>query len=221
MKTITFVRWAALGALMLAPLVARADNDKDRTSDEASKDKDRDKTSDENMPNKKGTTTTMKSAKLTDSEMQVIAHVHHVNQMEIDAGKMAQKKGSTQAIKSYGEMLVKDHQQNDRDLTSLTKKHGQAIPMEKATNETDKQAMQDQKDAMNKLGKLKGADFDREFLRMMVDGHDKELAKIDTEVGEVNNDDLQTLLKDMKPVLQRHADQARELMKNNAQAQNP
>jgi putative membrane protein len=222
MKIITFARWAALGALMLAPLAASADKDydkdKDRSADEATKDKDKDKTSDEAMP-KKGAK--MKEAKLNDSELQVIAHVHHVNQMEIDAGKMAQKQGSTQAIKSYGEMLVKDHQQNDRDLTSFAKKHGQAIPMEKATNEADKKDMQDTKDAMNKLGKMKGADFDREFLRMMVDGHDKELAKIDSEAAEVTNNDLQTMLKDMKPVLQRHADQARELMKNNAQAQNP
>ncbi len=203
MKIITFARWAALGALVLAPLAASADKESDKEKDRSAD------------------TTKMKEAKLTDSEMQVIAHVHSVNQLEIDLGKKAQKQGSTQAIKSYGEMLVKDHQQNDRDLTALAKKHGQAIPMEKATNEADKKDMQDQKDAVNKLAKMKGADFDREFLRMAIDGHDKELAKIDSEVGEASNSDLQILLKDLKPVLQRHADQARELEKTNAQAQNP
>lgn len=197
MKIQGFARWATLAALCFAPMVASA-NDKDTSS---TKD-----------------TSSMKDAKLSDAELQIVAHVHHVNQMEIDMGKLAQKSGSTQGVKSYGQMLVKDHSQNDRDLTAFAKKHDAKIPAEKIDNDADKKEAQDQKDAMMRLKNMKGADFDREFLRLMVDGHDKELAKIDTEVGQVNNSDLSTMLKDMKPVLQRHADQARDLQKNNAQA---
>ena len=197
MQIKTFARWATLCALCFAPLAASADDNKDTKSE---------------------TKTDTKSAKLADSEMQLIAHLHHVNQMEIDAGKIAQKNSSTQAVKSYGQMLVKDHQQADRDLTAFAKKHNQKIPAETANNDSDKKDLQDEKDAMARLKNMKGADFDREFLRMMVDGHDKELAKIDSEVGQVNDSDLATMIKDIKPVLQRHADQARDLEKNNAQA---
>jgi predicted outer membrane protein len=66
---------------------------------------------------------------------------------------------------------------------------------------------------------LKAAEFDKEFLNMMATGHDGELAKIDVAIGAATDPDLQTLLKGVKPVLQRHADQARDLLKD-AQASN-
>jgi putative membrane protein len=65
---------------------------------------------------------------------------------------------------------------------------------------------------------LKGADFDKEFLNMMVQGHEKVLAKVDTLSSSVANTDLQTMLKDLKPALQKHADQARDLQKSQPQA---
>jgi putative membrane protein len=164
------------------------------------------------------TKNTKDTAKLDTNELQVLAHEHSVNQMEIDAGKLAQKQGATQAVKSYGQMLVKDHTQSDRDITAFAKKHGQTIPAEKMTTDAEKKQMKDNMDAMNRLKNMKGADFDREFLNTMATGHDTELAKIDTFVGEVKNTELATMLKDMKPVLQKHADQARDLSKNNAQA---
>ncbi len=210
MKIKAFARWATLCALCFVPLAASA-NDKDKDKDTTSQ-SDTTKTTDTSA-NK-----TSKTAKLSDSELQVIAHLHQVNQNEITAGRLAEKTGSTQAVKSYGQMLVKDHQQSDRELMSFAKKHNQKIPAETAKNESDKKEMQDSKEAMNRLKNMKGADFDREFLRMMVDDHDKELAKIDSEVGQVNDSDLSTMIKDLKPVLQRHADQARDLQKNNAQA---
>jgi putative membrane protein len=164
---------------------------------------------------------TAKTQKLSDSEMHVLAHVHHVDQMEIDAGKLAQKKGSTQAVKSYGKMLVDDHSSNDKDIIAFAKKHGQKIGNEVPTTEAEKAEAKDAKDGMDRLKNMKGTDFDREFLTMMAAGHDKELAKIDTAIGQVIDHDLATMLKDMKPVLQKHADQARELGKSNAQASTP
>jgi putative membrane protein len=65
---------------------------------------------------------------------------------------------------------------------------------------------------------LKGADFDKEFLSMMVTGHEKVLAKLDSAMGTVQNDDLKTMLQNVKPTLQKHADTARDLQKTNPQA---
>jgi putative membrane protein len=159
-----------------------------------------------------------KKEKLTTAELQVLAHYHAVNLLEIDLGKTAMKKGSTQAVKSYGEMLVKDHGDSDKKMKDLAKATKQIIPAEKAATDAEKQEKADQKKQVAALKKMKGADFDRQYLQMMVDGHDKELAKIDTKIGEVQNSELADMLRAKKPVLQHHADQARELQNNNAQA---
>jgi putative membrane protein len=161
---------------------------------------------------------TAKKEKLTAAELQVIAHYHAVNLLEIDLGKAAKMKGSSQAVKEYGTMLVKDHTDADKQLKDLAKKTGQTIPAEKPATDADKQEMADTKKMAAQLKTKKGADFDKMYLQMMVDGHDKELAKIDTKVGEVQNNELAEMLRGIKPTLQHHADQARELQKNNAQA---
>jgi predicted outer membrane protein len=47
---------------------------------------------------------TAKKEKLSDADLPLIAHYHAVNLMEIDLGKLAAKRGTTPAIKQYGDM---------------------------------------------------------------------------------------------------------------------
>lgn len=163
-------------------------------------------------------TTDKTTAKLGEGETKTLAHVHHVNQMEIDMGKLAQQKG-TAAVKRYGEQLVKDHSANDKDVLALAKKKGVAkLPVDVPDTEADKTEHKQMMDDMAKLKTEKGADFDRDFLNLMVAGHEKELTKADTALTAATDTDVQDFLKAMKPVLQRHADSARDLQKGNAQA---
>jgi putative membrane protein len=157
------------------------------------------------------TTDTAKPAKLTASELQVLAHFHAVNLMEIDLGKAAQRLAKTDGVKQYGKMLVTDHTDADKKLVALAKKRGQMIPAEKPTTDTEKQDQKDAKAGAMKLKKLKGAEFDTAFLTAMVDGHEKELAKCDAKASEVQDTELGDMLRAMKPTLQMHADHAREL----------
>ncbi|HEX2691319.1 MAG TPA: DUF4142 domain-containing protein [Kofleriaceae bacterium] len=155
-----------------------------------------------------------KPTKLSEGDVTIISHVHHVNQLEIDVGKAALKSG-TESVKSYGNMLVSDHQSADKDLAALAKKHGlTTIPAEKPQTDEAKQEQKDTTKQVAHLKTLKGAEFDREFLAMMVTDHDKEVARIETSIGTASDPDLRTLLTSIKPVLQRHADEARNLQKN-------
>lgn len=156
--------------------------------------------------------------KLTPNELQVMAHYNELNRMEVELGKLAQKNGGSQAVKSYGEMLVKEHTENNQQLADLAKKTRQSIPKYKPATEAEKQEMAQAKKHAAELKKLEGRNFDREYLRLMVADHDKELAQIDTNIGKVQNEQLAELLRATKPMLAKHADQARELQKTNAQA---
>ena len=107
-------------------------------------------------------------------------------------------------------------------LYSPTSDHGplrrQSIPAAKPETQAEKQEMAEAKKQAAGLKKLKGADFDREYLRMMVTDHDRELAKIDTNMAKVQNAQLLDILSATKPMLQHHADEARELQKSSPQA---
>lgn len=156
--------------------------------------------------------------KLTDADTTILAHIHHVNLMEIDMGKLAQKRGSP-AVKRYAEQLVRDHQTSDTSVIAFAKTRGLAkIPDAKPATEAERNDMKTTMDAMAKLKTLKGADFDREYLTMMVDGHDKELVQTEPAMSTASDPELKKLLDGRKVTLQRHADGARELLKSNSQA---
>lgn len=194
----TFTRVLVVALLSSAPAVVSAD-------DTGAKAKPADTTK---------TTDTAKPAKLKDAELQVMAHYHELNQMEIDLNKVAAKKATSDGAKSYANMLVKDHTENDKALMALAKKTGQKIPAEKPASDVEKQEKAETKKMAAKLKTMKGADFERQFLQMMVTGHETELSKIDANIAKVENAELAESLKATKPVLQHHADEARSLQTN-------
>jgi putative membrane protein len=160
-------------------------------------------------------------AKLSADDVKIVAHLHHLNLMEIDLGKAAQK-SSNASVKSYGDTLVTDHGSADKDLMAFAKAHKlNMIPAEKPQTDAERQEKKEMAAAMARVKALRGAEFDREFLNMALTDHEKELTKIDTAIGSASNPDLQALLRDYKPVLQRHADQARNLQKEFESSSSP
>ncbi|CAN5914960.1 hypothetical protein BH11MYX3_BH11MYX3_29660 [soil metagenome] len=152
-------------------------------------------------------------AKLADEDVKLVAHVHHVNMMEVDMGKLAQQRGGAD-VKKYGQTLVTDHTASDKDLTAFAKTKGVAkIPTDVPMSDTEKQDMKDGMTKMGELKRMKGAEFDRQFLMMMTTDHDKEIARLDAALPGIKDADLAMKMKDLRPVLQRHADTARELSK--------
>ena len=149
--------------------------------------------------------------KLSTDEQATIAHEHAVNQMEIMLGQMAQKQSTTQAVKDFGKDLVSDHQKADSDLTAFAKKHDAVIGKDVAKTAGDKQDQADMQKTVSALKTMKGSAFDKQFLDMMVTGHEHELTKLDTFITQTTDGDLKTLLSDVKPVMQKHEDSAKTL----------
>ncbi|HEY4178518.1 MAG TPA: DUF4142 domain-containing protein [Kofleriaceae bacterium] len=150
-------------------------------------------------------------AKLSSDEIKVISHIKHVNDTEVAMGKLAQSKGSAE-VKKYGTTLVKDHTDNNTKLVALAKKNGLAkIPAEMPMTDDDKAAAKTMDADMAKLKTLKGAEFDKQLLTMAVAGHDKTLAALTAAEATVTNADLKDHIKATMPVVQTHADTARDL----------
>lgn len=200
MKTFTLI-----AAMLVAPAVYAGPG-----MDSPSKPADTTKTTDTTKP--------AKATKLSTAELNVAAHYHELNVMEIDLGKAAIKTAKSDAVKEYGRMLVKEHGESNKKILAMAKARGQKIPAEKLATEVEKQEKADAKAAAAKLKKLKGSEFDTAFLAQMVADHERELAKVDAMVAQVEDTELAEMVRATKPVLQHHADQARELQKNNAQA---
>ena len=117
------------------------------------------------------------------------------NLAEVQMGKLAQEKGSTQQVKSFGQMLTKDHQANQQKANQIAKQTGVTPP-------TSPSAVQ--KSDYDRLSKLSGAAFDRQFAAMMMDGHRNAInefrreARMKDAVGEYAKQTLPTLEKHLR-----------------------
>ena len=89
------------------------------------------------------------------------------NHAEVEMGKLAQSNGQTDAVKSYGQMLVTDHGAALQKATQTAQSMNVAAP----TGPNKKQ-----KAGFDKMAKMKGDAFDRMFGQHMVADHKKDIA---------------------------------------------
>jgi putative membrane protein len=123
-----------------------------------------------------------------------------INLAEISVGDLAQQKGGSDDVKSFGKMLVDDHTASNAKATSLAQANGVTPPTEPSA--ADKKKHDD-------LEKLSGAEFDREFAKAMVKGHEEAIAKF--EAASKGNDDVAKFAQETLPTLQKHLKTAQSI----------
>jgi putative membrane protein len=93
------------------------------------------------------------------------------NAAEVKMGELAQMKAQDQRVKDYAAMLVKDHTMALDKMQMLMDDRNNA---KVATNKTDWHQMKlntMRQRTYDRLSKLSGADFDREYMKTMVMNH--------------------------------------------------
>jgi putative membrane protein len=140
----------------------------------------------------------------------LLAKLHHVNQMEIDLGKLAQENGQSKQVKQYGQKLVKDHTKASKDLETYATKNNlqlQTLAMDPSVD------MEKQKhnQSVEQLRGLKGAEFDAQFLSMMVQGHQDAVSTVQTAAETQQNPELKKMLNKLLPQLKQHRQEAEKL----------
>lgn len=134
----------------------------------------------------------------------VLTTLHHSNQMEIAAGKLAQEKGQSQDVKRFGKTLVTDHTAADRKVMALAKQ-------EKITLPAAEPMPADQPEKADKMKSASGAEFDKMFAADMLEDHKKAIAEVQSARAGTADDKLKTLLAATLPVLEKHRDTAQKL----------
>jgi putative membrane protein len=122
------------------------------------------------------------------------------NLAEVQVGKLAQQKGQSDAVRSFGQMLVSDHSEANQKATQVAKELGVTPPGEPNAK---------QKAAYDKLSKLPGDAFDREFKKEMVADHKKDIKEF--EKAAKKSDPAGQFAQQTLPVLQKHLQTAESL----------
>jgi putative membrane protein len=132
----------------------------------------------------------------------VLGKLHHSNQMEVAAGKLAEEKGQSKDVKSFGKTLVTDHTASDKKVMALAKTEKIDLPADAAKPD----------DMMDKLKSASGAEFDKSFAKGMLQDHEKDIAEVKEARDKTTDAKLKSLLTATLPVLEKHRDTAQKLV---------
>jgi len=132
-----------------------------------------------------------------------LQHVIEGNLAEIQLGKLAQEKSMDDGIRAFGDMLATDHSAGNEKAMQVATSLGVNTPTE--PNKT-------QKATYDKLSKLSGSAFDRQFAKMMVDDHKKDIREFEKE-SKSSNAQVAQFAKDTLPTLREHLEAAQSLAK--------
>ena len=153
--------------------------------------------------------TVLSAQAITDA--QIAAIVVTANQVDIDAGKLAETKGSSPAVKSFGKQMVTDHTGVNKQAGDLVTKLG-VKPEDNATAQSLKSGGADNVKA---LSALSGAAFDKAYIDHEVAYHQQVIDALDkTLIPGAQNAELKALLVKVRPAFVAHLKHAQSLQKN-------
>jgi putative membrane protein len=114
---------------------------------------------------------------------------------EVELGKIAQQKGSTDQVKQFGARMVQDHTKANDELKQLAASKGVQTP-----DSLDKHHQQ----VVDKMNKLTGADFDKAYMKEMVSDHKKDISDFKKASQKVKDSDIRGFASKTLPTLQEH-----------------
>jgi len=141
-----------------------------------------------------------------------IAHiVVTANQVDIDAGKLAETKGSTSEVKAFGKQMVTDHSGVNKQASDLAAK----LKVTPEDNPTSQSLKSGGADNVKKLSTLSGGAFDKAYVDHEVAYHEQVLDAIDkTLIPSAKNAELKALIVKVRPAFVGHLEHAKMLQKS-------
>ena len=138
-----------------------------------------------------------------------IAHiVVTANQVDIDAGKLAESKAASADVKAFGKQMVTDHSGVNKQAVALVTK----LKVTPEDNPTSKSLKAGGADNLRNLEKLSGAAFDKAYVDHEVAYHQAVLDAVDqTLIPSAQNAELKALLVSVRPAFVAHLEHARML----------
>lgn len=142
------------------------------------------------------------------TDAQIAAIVVAANQVDIDAGKLAQSRAHSQEVKDFGQLMVTDHGGVNKSAVALVTK----LKVTPEPNDTSKSLQKGGDDNLAALKQLSGAAFDKAYVDHEVVYHQAVLDAMDkTLIPSAQNAELKALLVKVRPAFVAHLEHAKQL----------
>jgi putative membrane protein len=142
------------------------------------------------------------------SDPQIAHIVVTANQVDVDAGRLAEKRGSTEDVRRFGTQMVTDHTAVNKQANELVKK----LNVKPQDNDTSTNLRKGGEQNVAKLKALSGKQFDKAYVDQEVAYHQAVIDAVDkTLLPSAKNAELKALIEKVRPALVQHRDHAKHL----------
>jgi putative membrane protein len=140
------------------------------------------------------------------NDAQIASIVVTANQVDIDAGKLAQKMSGNTEVKQFAERMVTDHTGVNKSAVELATRL-KVTPQDNPTSQSLKAGGDSN---LANLKGLKGAAFDKAYVDHEVAYHEQVLSAIDTTlIPGAKNEELKALIVKVRPAFVAHLEHAK------------
>jgi putative membrane protein len=129
------------------------------------------------------------NAALSDKDKSFMKEAAKGGMMEVEMGKTAQQKGKSADVKKIGSTMVADHTKANNELMAIAKKKGVDLSKEKPMTHS-----------------IGDANFDKDYVNMMVKDHEKDLAAFQAEAKNGTDADVKAFASKTSAVIKKHLD---------------
>ena len=140
------------------------------------------------------------------NDAQVAHIVVTANQVDIDAGKLAETNGQSSDVRAFGKQMVTDHGGVNKEAEALVTK----LKVAPEDNPTSQSLKSGGEENVKKLSALKGAAFDKAYIDHEVAYHQAVLDAVDkTLIPNAKNEELKALIVKVRPAFVAHLEHAK------------
>ena len=119
---------------------------------------------------------------------------------EVQLGQLAAQKAQSDEVKQFGQRMVSDHSKANDKLKQVATQKNINLPTEMDSSS---------KREYDKLQKLSGAQFDREYVKTMVSDHQKDIKEFQKEAKSGKDADVKAFADGTLPTLEDHLNMAK------------
>ena len=152
--------------------------------------------------NVKNVSTAAETSSLTSGDREFVEKAAAGGTAEVELGQVAVKNAKSPDVKKFGQRMIDDHTKAGKELSSLASSKGITPP---AKLEAKDQA------TLDRLSKLSGDQFDKAYMKDMVDDHEKDVAEFQKQANGKGDPLVKAFASKTLPTLEEHLQMAKSI----------
>ena len=141
------------------------------------------------------------SALTVDSPDDFMATAARSGMVEVEMGKLAAQKATDPEVKKFGQTMVTEHTAANNELKTLAGKKDVTLPTDLGTHQSD----------LDTLKNASGADFDRSYVKLMVNEHENDVEAFQAQADKSADPDVKAFAAKTLPTLKKHLESIRTI----------